>query len=49
MKTLNKKSRALSLFVVCLALAGGGAAFDGRLRLTRHAAGATTHGAASGR
>jgi uncharacterized repeat protein (TIGR01451 family) len=27
MKTLNQKSRALSLFVVCLALAGGGAAF----------------------
>jgi len=27
MKTLNQKTRALSLFVLCLALAGGGAAF----------------------
>src|SRR5882762_10124229 len=27
MKTLNQKIRALSLFVLCLALAGGGAAF----------------------
>src|SRR5437868_9364897 len=27
MKTLNKKSRALSLFVLCLALTGAGAAF----------------------
>src|SRR5258708_26891979 len=27
MKTFNQKARALSLFVLCLALAGGGAAF----------------------
>src|SRR6266849_3264263 len=27
MKTLNQKIRALSVFVLCLALAGGGAAF----------------------
>ena len=39
MKTFNQKNRALSLFVLCLALAGGGAgtagaAFTGNKEIT---------------